>query len=397
MSAPDYPVVTVMPGRHKRAEQGHPWIYSNEIQMDKAAKALPPGNLVRVAAASGKPLGLATFNPHALVAARIVDRDPAVVVDRAFIAARLEAAIALRQRFYPEPYYRAVHAEADGLPGLVIDRFGDVVVAQLNTAGMALLESEVTAALTGVLAPKAIVLRNDGSGRKLEGLAEEVRLAAGTLDGAVELIENGVRFFADPLGGQKTGWFFDQRENRKTVAALASDCRVLDAYCFAGGFAVTAAHRGARAVVAIDRSEAALALAGRAAAANGVETRCQFVRAEAFDKLERLAAAGERFDIVVADPPAFVQSKKDLGPGLRGYRKLARLAASVVAPRGLLFIASCSHNVGVAEFAESVRRGIADADRSARVLQSTGAAPDHPVHPFLPESAYLKSELLALD
>ncbi|MDE2514379.1 MAG: class I SAM-dependent rRNA methyltransferase [Alphaproteobacteria bacterium] len=397
MSAANYPVVTLLPGRHKRAEQGHPWVYSNEIQMDKAAKALPPGSLVRLAAVSGKPLGVATFNPHALVAARIVDRDPARAIDRAFITERLEAAVALRHRLYPEPFYRAVHAEADGLPGLVVDRFGDVVVAQMNTAGMARLEDEIVAALAAALAPKTVALRNDGAGRKLEGLTEEVRLAMGALDGPVALVENGARFFADPLGGQKTGWFFDQRENRRTVAALAKDCRVLDAYCFAGGFAVTAAHAGARAVLAVDRSEAALALAARAAAENGVEARCRFMRAEAFAELERLAVAGERFDIVVADPPAFVKSKKDIGPGLRGYRKLARLAASVVAPRGLLFIASCSHNVGVPEFADAVRRGVADAGRSGRVLQSAGAAPDHPVHPFLPESAYLKSELLALD
>ena len=397
MSAADYPVVSLLPGRHKRAEQGHPWLYSNEIQMDKTAKALPPGGLVRLAAGSGKPLGVATFNPHALVAARIVDRDPACVVDSAFIATRLEAAIALRHRLYPEPFYRAVHAEADRLPGLVVDRFGEIVVAQLNTAGMARLEGEIVAALTAVLAPKAVVLRNDGAGRKLEGLAEEVRVAAGALDGSVELVENGAHFFADPLAGQKTGWFYDQRENRRAVAALANGCRLLDAYCFAGGFAVTAARAGASAVVAIDRSEAALALADRAAAANGVEARCRFARAEAFVELERLAATGERFDIVVADPPAFVKSKKDLGAGLRGYRKLARLAASVVAPRGMLFIASCSHNVGVTEFAEAVRRGIFDAGRDGRILQSAGAAPDHPVHPFLPESAYLKSELLALD
>ena len=397
MSAADYPVVSLLPGRHKRAEQGHPWLYSNEIQMDKATKALPPGSLVRLAAGSGKPLGVATFNPHALVAARIVDRNPACVVDRKFIVARLEAAIALRHRLYPEPFYRAVHAEADGLPGLVVDRFGEIVVAQLNTAGMAQLEGEIVAALATVLTPKAVVLRNDGAGRKLEGLAEEVRVAAGTFDGSVELMENRARFFADPMAGQKTGWFYDQRENRRAVAALANGCRLLDAYCFAGGFAVTAARAGASAVVAIDRSEAALALAGRAAAANGVEARCRFARAEAFAELERLAAAGERFDIVVADPPAFVKSKKDLGAGLRGYRKLARLAASAVAPRGVLFIASCSHNVGVAEFAEAARRGIFDAGRDGRILQSAGAAPDHPVHPFLPESAYLKSELLALD
>ncbi len=397
MSAADYPVVTLAPGRHKRAEQGHPWVYSNEVQMDAAAKGLPAGSIVQLAAASGRPLGVATFNPHTLIAARIVDRDPTSVIDRDFIAARLGAAVGLRHRLYPEPFYRAVHAEADGLPGLVVDRFGDVVVAQLNTAGMARLEGEIIAALGAVLAPRAVILRDDSAGRKLEGLAEEIRVAAGAVDEPVELTENGARFFADLLGGQKTGWFYDQRENRRAVAALAKDCRLLDAYCFAGGFAVTAARAGAREVVAIDRSEGALALAGRAAAANGVEARCRFGRAEAFAELERLAAAGERFDIVVADPPAFVKSKKDLGAGLRGYRKLARLAAAVVAPRGLLFIASCSHNVGVPEFAEAVRRGIVDAGRGGRILQSAGAAPDHPVHPFLPESAYLKSELLALD
>jgi len=397
VSAADYPVVTLAPGRHKRAEQGHPWVYSNEVQMDAAAKGLPAGSIVQLAAASGRPLGVATFNPHTLIAARIVDRDPTSVIDRDFIAARLGAAVGLRHRLYPEPFYRAVHAEADGLPGLVVDRFGDVVVAQLNTAGMARLEGEIIAALGAVLAPRAVILRDDSAGRKLEGLAEEIRVAAGAVDEPVELTENGARFFADLLGGQKTGWFYDQRENRRAVAALAKDCRLLDAYCFAGGFAVTAARAGAREVVAIDRSEGALALAGRAAAANGVEARCRFGRAEAFAELEHLAAAGERFDIVVADPPAFVKSKKDLGAGLRGYRKLARLAAAVVAPRGLLFIASCSHNVGVPEFAEAVRRGIVDAGRGGRILQSAGAAPDHPVHPFLPESAYLKSELLALD
>ncbi len=248
-----------------------------------------------------------------------------------------------------------------------------------------------------MLAPRAVVLRNEGAGRKLEGLFEEVRLVEGSVDGPIELVENGVRFFADVRGGQKTGWFYDQRENRRVVASLAKDRRILDAYCFAGGFAVTAAAAGAREVMAIDRSEPALALAARAAAGNGVASRCRFKRAEAFAELEQLATAGERFDIVVADPPAFVKAKKDLGAGLRGYRKLARLAAAIVGSRGLLFIASCSHNVGVAEFAEAVRRGLMDAGREGRILESAGAAPDHPVHPFLPESAYLKSELLVLD
>ncbi len=396
-AAANRPVVKLQPGRNKRVEGGHPWVYSNEVAMDASAKALIPGALVRLEAASGKALGVATFNPHTLVAARILDRDVGRVIGREFFAERLEAALALRRRLYPEPFYRLVHAEADGLPGLVIDRFGDVLACQINTAGMARLEDELIAACETVLKPEAVVFRNDSSARKLEGLAEEVRVVAGALAGPVELRENGARFFADVLAGQKTGWFYDQRENRRFIASLAKDASLLDLYCFGGGFAVAAALAGANAVSAIDRSEPALTLARRSAEANGVASRCTFSRSEAFAELERLAGEGARFDIVVADPPAFVKSKKDLGAGLKGYRKLARLAASVVAGNGLLFIASCSHNVDEASFAESVRRGVADAGRSGRILLSSGAAPDHPVHPFLPESAYLKAQTIALD
>ena len=391
------PVVKLQPGRNKRVESGHPWVYSNEVAMDAAAKALIPGTLVRLEASSGKALGVATFNPHTLVASRIMDRDSGRVIGREFFAERLEAAQALRRRLYPEPFYRLVHAEADGLPGLVIDRFGDVLACQINTAGMALLETDLVAACETVLKPKAVIFRNDSSARKLEGLAEEVRVVAGEVVGPVELYENGARFFADVLAGQKTGWFYDQRENRRFIASLAKDALLLDLYSFGGGFAVSAALAGAKAVSAIDRSDPALQLAAKAADSNRVASRCRFSRGEAFAELERLAGEGARFDIVVADPPAFVKSKKDLGAGLKGYRKLARLAAAVVAGNGLLFIASCSHNVDEASFAEAVRRGLADAGRTGRILLSSGAAPDHPVHPFLPESAYLKAQTIALD
>ena len=391
------PVVKLQPGRNKRVESGHPWVYSNEVAMDAAAKALIPGTLVRLEASSGKALGVATFNPHTLVASRIFDHDSSRVIGREFFAERLEAALALRRRLYPEPFYRLVHAEADGLPGLVIDRFGDVLACQINTAGMALLEAELVAACETVLKPKAVIFRNDSSARKLEGLAEEVRVVAGDVVGPVELRENGARFFADVLAGQKTGWFYDQREIRRFIASLAKDALLLDLYSFGGGFAVSAALAGAKAVTAIDRSDPALQLAAKAADSNGVASRCRFSRGEAFAELERLASEGARFDIVVADPPAFVKSKKDLGAGLKGYRKLARLAAAVVAGNGLLFIASCSHNVDEASFAEAVRRGVADAGRTGRILLSSGAAPDHPVHPFLPESAYIKAQTIALD
>jgi 23S rRNA (cytosine1962-C5)-methyltransferase len=389
------PVVALQPGRHKRVAQGHPWVYSNEIVMDAAAKALPPGALVTLQAASGEALGVAMFNPRPLVSARLLDRDPGRVIDREFFAARLGAALRLRERLYDRPFYRLIHAEADGLPGVVVDRFGDVLVVEINTAGIDRLEAEFLAACDDVLKPRAIVLRNDSSARGIEGLPLGQRVI-GDLGGPVAIEENGAQFLADPLGGQKTGWFYDQRENRRAVAALAAGARVLDLYCFTGGFAIAAARAGAREVIAIDRSEPALALARQAAELNAVPA-CRFERAEVFEKLESLAAAGERFDIVIADPPAFVKSRKDLGPGLRGYRKLARLAAMLVAPGGFLFIASCSHNVEVESFAEAVRRGLHDAGHDGRILLSSGAAPDHPVHPALPESAYLKAQLLALD
>lgn len=391
------PTIRLLPGHDKRAGSGHPWVYSNEIAMDAAAKALPPGSLVALATANGKSLGVASFNPHTLIAARILHRDAAIRIDRDFFAARLERALALRHRLYPEPYYRLIHAEADGLPGIVLDRFGDVLSCQINTAGMGLLEAEFLAACQAVMAPRAIVLRNDTAARELEGLAGEDRLASGELGAAVEIVENGARFAIDPLGGQKTGWFYDQRENRRLASRFASGARVLDLYCFGGGFGILAALAGADRILAIDRSEAALQLAARSAALNGVSERCRFARGDGFDELERLNAQGERFDLVIADPPAFARSKKDLGPALRGYRKLARLSAALVAKGGALFIASCSHQVETEAFAEAVRRGLQDAQREGRIIATTGAAPDHPVHPFLPESAYLKAQLLALD
>jgi len=391
------PVIMLQRGHHKRAEAGHPWVYSNEVLMDGAAKALPPGTLVSLKNAGGDPLGVATFNPHTLVSARILDRNPKQRIDRDFFIARLEAALALRRRLYDEPYYRLIHAEADGLPGFVLDRYGEALVVQLNTAGAALLEEPLLAAAEAVLAPRLIVLRNDSAGRALEGLPPELRIARGESDAPIELIENGARFLVDLREGQKTGWFFDQRDNRRFVAQLAAGARVLDLYCYGGGFAVQAARAGATAVLALDRSEPALSLAAQSAALNDVGERCRFQRVEAFEELQRLADAGERFDLVIADPPAFVRSKKDLGPGLRGYRKLARLAAGLVSPGGLLFIASCSHNVEPPDFAEAVRHGLEDAHRSGRILRSAGAAPDHPVHPWLPESAYLKAQVLVLD
>ncbi|HYG90521.1 MAG TPA: class I SAM-dependent rRNA methyltransferase [Azospirillum sp.] len=394
---PRYPTIRLHAGRQKRVQHGHPWVYSNEVQMDQPAKAVPPGSPVRLVDAGGTPLGIATFNPHTLIAARMLTPDPTVVIDRAFLAERLSRAIRLRERLYDRPFYRVVHAEADGMPGLIVDRYGDVVTVQANSVFMEQRIGDILGALDEVLNPAAVILRNDSTQRALEGLPEETRLAKGSLDGPLRLEENGNTFFADPLGGQKTGWFYDQRDNRAFIASLAKGARVIDFFSYNGGFAVTCATRGAASVVAVDRSQPALDNATRAAQANGVAGIFEARRAEAFNELERLANAGERFDVVIVDPPAFVKSKKDLAVGCRAYRKMTRLAARITAPGGFLLAASCSHNVDPPTFAEQVARGLVDAGRTGRILRSSGAGSDHPVHPHLPESAYLKAITLQLD
>jgi 23S rRNA (cytosine1962-C5)-methyltransferase len=391
------PTIRLQPSRHKRVQHGHPWVYSNEIHMDNTAKAIPPGSVVRVVTHDGAPLGTATFNPHTLICTRMLSRDSGVEIDRSFLAERLRRALDLREQLFDRPFYRLIHAEADGLPALIVDRFGDVVVVQANSAGMERLTPALLEALDEVLAPTAIVLRNDSPSRGVEGLGTDVRVAAGSLEGPVRLEENGAAFFADTGAGQKTGWFYDQRDNRAAIAALARGADVIDFYSYNGGFAVQCARAGARSVIAVDRSEAALANGRAAAEANGVAGLCEFRRADAFEELERLVAAGEKFGVVIADPPAFVKSKKDLQAGTRAYRKMTRLAASITAPGGFLLVASCSHNVDVALFAEQVARGLDDARRTGRILRTGGAAADHPVHPHLPETAYLKAQILQLD
>ena len=393
----DRPIVRLLPRRHKRVRAGHPWVYSNEIAMTPETRALPPGGIVTLVDDGGVAVGTATFNSHPLISARLISRDAERTIDADFLARRLGRALALRERLFDAPYYRLAWSEADGLPGLIADRFGDTVVVQANTAGMDRLLPELLTALDEVVAPACVVVRNDSPARALEGLAAETAVVRGALDGPMEVVENGVAFLADPVGGQKTGWFFDHRENRARVARLAAGRSVLDLYAYLGGFGLQAMAAGAAELVCVDRSQPALDLAARAAARNGVAGRCTFVRAEAYAEMARLAADGRRFEIVVADPPAFVKSKKDLSAGLKGYRKMVRMAAVLVAPGGLLFAASCSHHVDAASFAEQVRGGMRDARRSGRILHSGGAGPDHPVHPYLPESAYLKAVLLQLD
>ncbi len=391
------PVVTLNQGASKRAEHGHPWVFSNEIRMDPATKALAPGTAVRVMTDNSAPLGVAMFNPHSLIAARFLSRDPEAVIDRTFLEGRIASALALREKLYDAPCYRLVHAEADGLPGLAIDRYGDIVVAQINSAGIDRMADDLAEALMSVLGARTVVLRGDSPIRKLEGLEESVRVIGAPLPEKVEVHENGIAYRADLALGQKTGWYFDQRDNRAFMGRLAKGARVLDVYSHAGGFGLACAVAGASSVTLVDRSEHALTLAGQAAEANGVDENVRIHVAEAFEDLAKRRDRGDTYDVVICDPPAFVKSKKDVAVGVKGYRKLARLAARLVAPGGYLGIASCSHHVESDAFLAQVGRGVHDTGREASVLRRAGAGPDHPVHPQLPESAYLKFLALRLD
>jgi 23S rRNA (cytosine1962-C5)-methyltransferase len=392
-----HPTIRILPGHDKRLRGGGPWLYSNEVQMDRAAKEVPPGTVVRLVSHDGKAMALAQLNPHSLICARVLTRNTEAAIDARFLARRLERALALRTRLFEAPYYRLVHAEADSLPGLIADRYGDILVLQINTIGMSRLEAELLEAVEQVLAPQAILLRNDSAIRTLEGLPEEVRLVKGQVPARVELEEGGLPFLADLLQGQKTGWFYDQRPNRAFAARLARGQRVLDLYSYGGGFGLQALAGGAEEALMVDRAEAALALARASAERQGVGERCRVLKKEVFEACEELAEEKARFGLVIADPPAFVKSKKDLAVGLRGYRKLARQAATLVAEGGFLCLASCSHQVGEEDFGREVFAGIRAAGRGARLLYRGFAGPDHPVHPALPEGAYLKFHAYALD
>ena len=394
------PTITLLAGHDRRVSGGHPWAYSNELRLDAEAKAIPPGTLVRLSRADSKPIGIATFNRNTLIAARLILRSDTArpgAVNRAFLETRLRAALSLRERFFDAPHYRLVHAEGDGLPGFIIDRYGDTCVVQANTAGAERLTELLLDALDTVVAPAAVILRNDSPYRELEGLTKEIRLARGAIATPPEAVEFGVRHGVDPLDGQKTGWFFDLHEARGLIARLARGGTMLDLCCHTGAFALSALKAGATSALLVDRAQPALAQAEATARANGLTSGAEFRRADLFDAANALAAEERRFDVVVADPPSFAKSRKDVPQALKAYRKLAQGAATLVAPGGFLFIASCSHNIEMESFTTEVARGIANAGREGRIIVAGGAGPDHPVHPLLPETGYLKWLVLALD
>ncbi len=394
----DRPVVRLRPKAEARAiRHGFPWVYADELVLDRRTSALPPGALAVLEDVDRRPLGLVTVNPASKIAARMLDRDPAAQVDEAWFAARISRALALRTRLYPGPYYRLLHAEADGLPGVVIDRFGDVAVVQPNAAWAEALLAPLVAALVAVTGVRTVIKNGSGRSRALEGLAEEVVCVQGAAPaGPVPVPMNGAVYMADLLGGQKTGLFFDQRDNQAFAARLAKGGRVLDVFSHVGGFALAALASGAVSALAVDASAAALALAEAGAGASGFagfSTR----QGDAFDVLEALGTEDARFDLVICDPPAFAPAKPALEAGLRAYERIARLAAPLVAPGGYLVLCSCSHAADLAAFRNASARGIGRGGRRGHILHTGFAGADHPVLPQLAESGYLKALTFRLD
>lgn len=387
----EYPALYLKRGEDARLRAGHLWVFSNEIDVARSPlSGFAPGDVCAIVDHQNKPLGVGYVNPNSLIAARLVARGLDHALDRSLIVHRLNVALSLRERLYDEPYYRLVYGESDGLPGLTLDRFGDVLVGQTTTAGMERLKEELTEAIVKVLKPRQLWWKNDAGSRAMEQLPEYSDLGHGEYGGEVITREGGLTFGVDPVGGQKTGWFYDQRGNRDQLARWVKGKRVLDMFSYLGGWGLRAAAFGASDVVCVDASASAVEGIVSGAERNRLSDRVTAVRADAFEHLKALRDAREQFDVVILDPPAFVKRKKDQKEGSLAYRRLNELGMRVLAKDGILVTCSCSHHMPRSAFLEVVQQGARHLDRQVQMLISLQQAPDHPVHPAIPETDYLK-------
>jgi 23S rRNA (cytosine1962-C5)-methyltransferase len=390
MSAADYPTLFLKRGEDRRLRAGHLWVFSNEVDVVKSPlQSFEPGSPVHILDASNKPLGTGYINPSTLIGARLVDRG-GHVLDRSLLVHRLNVALALRQRLFPQPFYRLVYGESDGLPGLVVDRFGDFVVVQINTAGMERLKDAIVDAIKKVLEPAAVLFRNDSSARAIEELPSYVEVAFGEVPDLVEVEEGGLKFAVDLKHGQKTGWFYDQQDNRDRLQKLVPGLRVLDVFSYVGAWGLRAAGFGASEVTCVDASEAACARIVDNAARNGFESKVETVCADAFEFLKMARAERKRWDVVILDPPAFVKRRKDFKQGALAYRRINEMAMQVLERDGVVVSASCSYHMGRDALLEAIQSGARHLDRQVQVLSKLQQSADHPIHGAIVETDYLK-------
>uniref|UniRef100_UPI004047C945 RSP_2647 family RNA methyltransferase n=3 Tax=Yoonia sp. TaxID=2212373 RepID=UPI004047C945 len=398
MEQSPYPVVRLNPKGDARAiRHGFPWVYANEVVTDRRTKGLSAGSIAILEDAERRPMGLVAVNPNSKIFCRMLSRDVDVPVDAAWFERMIGAALQHRETLYAEPNYRLVHAEADGMPGVIIDRFGDVAVVQPNAAWADVMIEMLVDALVKVTGVGTVIMNGTGRARSLEGLQERTDVLRGQAPTAPIPVEmNGATYMADVMGGQKTGIFFDQRPNHAFAANLSKGARVLDVFSHVGGFGLAALANGAASVLAVDGSAPALELAQAGADAMGVSGKFQTRRGDAFATLEALAEEGAQFDVVICDPPAFAPGRKSLDAGLRAYERVARLAAGLVKEGGYLGVCSCSHAADLTKFRNASARGIGRAGKRSQVIYTGFAGPDHPLLPHLAESGYLKAVFFRL-
>lgn len=397
-TTPDLPRVRLKPKANARGmRRGFPWVYDNDLVTDRRTRAITPGALAVLEDSERNPISLVAVNPTSKIICRVLDTDLNAPVDTGWFATRFARALALRERLYDAPYYRLVHAEADGMPGVVIDRFGDTCVVQPNAAWADARLDQLAEALAQVTGVTTILKNASGRTRALEGLDDQSSVLLGEAPTKpLPVPMNGATYMADLTGGQKTGLFYDQRPNHAFAASLAKDARVLDVFSHVGGFALATLAGGAALALAVDGSAPALELAEKGAEAGGMADRFTTRQGDAFEVLTVLGQEGAQFDVVICDPPAFAPNKQALDAGLRAYERIAKLAAPLVAEGGYLGLCSCSHAADLAKFREASLRGIGRAGRQAQLLYTGAAGPDHPQLPQLAESGYLKAVFFRL-
>lgn len=382
------------PGADKRLKQGHLWIYSNEVDVGKTPlKMFAAGEQVQVCNAAGKVIGTAFVSPNSLIAARMISRDAKQGMDRSLLVHRLKIALSLRERAFQQPYYRWVYGDSDALPGLVVDRFGDTCVVQISNAGMESIKADIVEALERVAKPAVILFKNDGKMRASEGLDSYVEFAKGEQKEAT-LEENGVKFLAPIVDGQKTGWFYDHRMNRARLAPYVKGKRVLDLFSYVGGWGVQAAAFGAESVLCVDSSSFALDYVEKNAALNGCADRVTCMEGDVFEACKQLKAEGERFDVIIADPPAFIPRRKDIKNGERAYQRLNQIAMRLLSKDGVLVSGSCSMHLGKNSLNEILRACAQTLEKDVQIIEQGAQGADHPIVPAIPETEYLKAVFL---
>jgi 23S rRNA (cytosine1962-C5)-methyltransferase len=392
-----HPDLYLKKNEDKRLRQGHLWVFSNEIDITRTPlTAFEAGDLALIKDHGGQALGTAYVNPHTLIAARVLSRKPNAKLGGNFFKERLQTALILRERLYAKPFYRLIFGESDGIPGLVIDRFGDIFSLQITTAGVEKSKEILVATLVELFNPQAIVLKNDNSQRELENLSTVSEVIYGTVPTDIIIEENNAQFKINIVEGQKTGWFYDHRDSRARCAALSKNQRVLDLFSYSGAWGIPAAIAGASEVVCVDSSESALAMAKESAELNKVADKMQFVRSDVFEFLKNARENLERFDVIVLDPPALIKRKKDFKAGFEAYRRLNQLALQVLAKNGVLISASCSHHLTRENLHEILRSQARHIDRHMVFFAQGGQGGDHPIHPALPETEYLKTYFCAV-